>query len=203
MLSDICSSNKVCKLINKICVDRLFKTPKSELKWAVLFNDIDLNWNEIYGVAISSSRSTKLRYFQYQILHRYIGTNENLYKFGYTDTNRCTFCNTEIENIPHLFWYCSFVTRFWKDVQENILDNKVTLNMKDVILGIFHIETCRYNFVILHAKKYIYNSKCNKSALNIIAFKNVLKSVSVTEKLIANKNGKIDDWNKKWNSIAI
>ena len=32
--------------------------------------------------------------------------------------NLCTFCNQELENIPHLFWQCGTSAQFWKKVQD-------------------------------------------------------------------------------------
>ena len=50
VLSQICSSRKVGKLIHYICVDKLFKTPKCEDKWADFFYDLNLDWGEIYQI---------------------------------------------------------------------------------------------------------------------------------------------------------
>ena len=201
MLALICSSKKVCKLVHKICVDKLFKTPKAEAKWAVFFDDMNLNWNDIYRIPLSSSLSTKLRYFQFKILHRIIGINENLFKYGYVDSNLCTFCNQELENIPHLFWQCGTSAQFWKKVQDNIFKKKVTLTMKDVLMGILDVDYCHYNFVVLQGKKFIYNARCNKNKLDIQGFKGMLNNVAETEKHIANNKGKMYEWNKRWNSI--
>ena len=30
-----------------------------------------------------------------------------------TEHNKCTFCDTGIENILHLFWECEFIKEFW------------------------------------------------------------------------------------------
>ena len=162
---------------------------------------MNLDWGEIYQIPMFSSRLTKLRYFQFKILHRYIGVNENLYKFGYVDSNLCTFCNVEIESIPHLFWQCDISTRFWKDVQDHVLKKNVTLTMKDVILGILDTDNSIYNFVILHAKQYIYNARCNDHRLNVTAFKKQLKNIYTIEKYIAEKNDRVEEWQRKWNSI--
>ena len=140
VLSQICSRRKVCKLIHRICVYKLFKTPKCEDKWADFFEDMNLDWGEIYQIPMFSSRLIKLRYFRFKILHSYIGVIENLYKFGYVDSNLCTFCNVKSESIPHLFWQCDISTRFWKDVQDHVLKKNVTLTMKDVALGILDTD---------------------------------------------------------------
>ena len=55
---------KFAKLIHRICFDKLFKAPKCEDKWADFFEDMNLDWGEIYQIPTFSSRLTKLRYFQ-------------------------------------------------------------------------------------------------------------------------------------------
>ena len=203
LLNIISSSVKVCKTVHKICVEKIFKTPKCEEKWAIFFSDMNLNWSEIYKIPKSSSRSTKLQYFQFKILHRYIGTSETLFKFGYVDSNLCTFCKDAIENIPHLFWQCDISFKFWKDVLDHVLKKKITLSMKDVILGIMDIDNSIYNFVILHAKYYIYSTRCNECKPDITAFKRRLKSIYTVEKMIADKNDRIEELCRKWNTVNI
>ena len=115
----------------------------------------------------------------------------------------CTFCNKEIENIPHLFWQCGISTKFWKEVQDNIFKTNVNLTVKDVLLGILDVDNCHYNFVILQGKKYIYNARCNMNNLDINVFKIMLKGVANTEKCIATGKGKINEWAKRWNSVNV
>lgn len=75
--------------------------------------------------------------------------------------------------------------------------------MKDVILGIVETEHCIYNFVILHAKYYIYSMRCIEGRLDITAFKKKLNSIYMIEKYIAEKNDKIEEWYRKWNTVNI
>ena len=203
LLAKIMTTDKVCKMIGNICVGKFFKSPVSEDKWSLLFNDIDLNWPEIYKIPLSSSRSTQLRYFQFKIIHRYIGTNQNLFKFGYVDSNSCFFCKNYTETIQHLFWECNIITQFWNEVQMQILLNQVHLNMKSVLLGIWDLDTSKFNFVILHGKKIIYDVRCNQGLLNIQNFIRRLKNISYVEKNIANTSRRMNEWNTRWNSIVL
>ena len=75
--------------------------------------------------------------------------------------------------------------------------------MKDVLLGILDTDNYIYNFIVLHAKQYIYNERCNNNILNITAFRNKLKSVHTIEKWIAEKNDRMDEFMSKWNSINL
>ena len=69
--------------------------------------------------------------------------------------------------------------------------------MKDIILGVLDTDNSIYNFVILHAKQYIYNARCNNHRLNVTAF----KKIYTIEKYIAEKNDRVEEGQRKWNSI--
>ena len=51
--------------------------------------------------------STKLRYFQFKILHIYLAVNKLLPQIGIVDSNLCSFCKSEKEDIQHFFWDCT------------------------------------------------------------------------------------------------
>ena len=73
--------------------------------------------------------------------------------------------------------------------------------MTDVILGILDTDNSIYNLGILHAKQYIYNERCNDHRFSVTAFKKQLKNIIHIEKYIAEKNDKVEEWQRKWNSI--
>jgi len=203
MLIKIMKTEKVCRMISDNCISKIFKSPISEEKWSAFFNDVDINWHAIYQIPLSSSRSTHLRYFQYRVIHRIIGTNNDLFKFGYVNSNLCTFCNIHVETIQHLFWECTTVARFWDSVRTHILRDDVNITMKNVILGSVDIDTEKYNFLFLHGKKYIYDMRCNQSPVLFQNFVRKLKYISKAEKAIANTNTRLNAWNMRWGSIVI
>ena len=48
-----------------------------------------VNWEKTYLLAFKSTKETKLREFQFKLLHRRIATKDDL----------CTFCGEETENL--------------------------------------------------------------------------------------------------------
>jgi len=85
------------------------------------------------------TKSTKLIEFQFEFLHQTLATNVSLVKMGYKDDIRCTFCLDEAENFAHLFWFCSKIDLFWKQLitflkDRNFLSNDFLLNDL-VVLG--------------------------------------------------------------------
>ena len=188
-------------MVHEICVLKIFKSPSSELKWALLFNVWDVNWREIYLIPFKSSLSTKLRYFQFKILHRYLAVNKLLFQMGIKDSDLCTFCDNITEDIPHLFWECPEIRVFWEHVQNNLLKNQVNLNLINIILGFLDIDLVKLNFVILHAKYFIYKCKLNNCIPRYIAFVGTFKSCKETERCISSKNNTICKWRDKWNVV--
>ena len=74
--------------------------------------------------------------------------------------------------------------------------------MKYVILGILDTDNSIYNFVILHAKQYIFNARCNDHRLNVTAFNEQLKNIYTLLKSILRR--KMIEWkNGKENGIQL
>ena len=42
--------------------------------------------------------------FQYKILNSILYTNKKLFKIGYSEHDRCTFCDNGLETLDHLFF---------------------------------------------------------------------------------------------------
>ena len=80
------------------------KPETTQSKWGKDCNKEDLRWEKIYSNPFECSNSSKLRNFQFKLLHRRIATNSFLQKLGIKDTNLCTFCMKETETLTHLFW---------------------------------------------------------------------------------------------------
>ncbi len=196
-------TKKVCKLVHEICIHKLFKSPVSEIKWALQFEDWDLNWKDIYSIPFQSSLSIKLRYFQFKILHRYIAVNKLLAQIGIVNSDSCTFCKKETEDIQHCFWNCTEITPFWNQFQTHLLGSSLELTLKDVILGLLDFETSKFNFLILHAKYYIYICKMDESKPRYAVFVNFLKSCRETEKFIAVRNNRFNNWSNKWKNFNL
>ena len=109
--------------------------PTSMKKYNEMFNTetFELDWERIFSFKLKITLNTKLREFQYKILHRICYTNILLFKFGLADSPLCYFCNKELETLEHFLFYCSKVSTFWNEL--NILLKSQKLISKD-----FHIK---------------------------------------------------------------
>ena len=74
----------------------------TELDGSMLFNDI-------YRI----TNDTKLRNFQFKLLHHILPNNKLLHKMGIQNSALCNFCNQEEDSILHYLWGCPVAKRFW------------------------------------------------------------------------------------------
>ena len=100
-------------------------------KWNNTF--LGLDWPAIYSGLKNSTSDTRLKWFQYRILHRVLTTNNYLYKRKVIDSDR--------ETIRHLLWDCTYTETFWKHVLEWITKHtphvrSLSIAEQLVILGV-------------------------------------------------------------------
>ena len=96
--------------------------------------------------------------FQYKILNSILYTNKKLFKIGYSEHDKCTFCDNESETLDHLFFHCSISNTFWKSFEKfffTLTKKSRVLNIQDVILGIIASPCPLLNYLIL-MESYIF-----------------------------------------------
>ena len=118
--------------------------------------------------------------------------------FDPTVNKDCQICNVE-NNVVHFFTSCTLVKRFWILVNEwlSTLENVNTpLSVANIIFGIHSITSFNVNFVILHAKWFIYCNRESNNNVNFDHFMKYLKNVIEIEKHIAVSNGTLRNYSK-------
>ena len=120
-----------------------------------------------------------LRWCQYRIIHRILGTNSFLNKIRVIDSNLCTFCNVSVWNyftsilvmsniLPNLEGYQS--------LDKNELNIDIDFNGIDIIFGMALKIYPSINLIICIVKRYLYEQKkMNKCIPNIIDAKKYIK----------------------------
>ena len=125
---NLLSVSNLSRVAYKRLLQKISSTPlKSQDKWLKDCN-IDgelINWKSTYALPFQCTRETKLRVFQFKLLHRRIATNNYLSKIGLSSTDICSFCKEKVETLIHLFWECSRVQIFWQKVQSWLIEHKV------------------------------------------------------------------------------
>ena len=138
------------------------------------------------------TQDTKLRWFQLRILHRIIPTQKYLFTCKRAGSSRCTFCYNEPQTIQHLFWHCPFVQSFWTSLL-HLLHQKCQHTARfafkeDLVLfGISeNVQTDKVlDFIILHAKYFVYKCKLQNTLPCCQSFMGSLKYAYNVEKFAA------------------
>ena len=175
----------VCKhLISLKCGDTIF-IPQIT-KYTNLEN---IDWSIHYLTALTIPMDTRTREFQFKFLHDALTNNFWLKKWGFLDTDMCTFCKKEKEDITHLFWQCNVVQNFWQDFKE--LFYGVFLEEFNLPLIIYSDRNPLLCTLILLAKRYIYDCRYKNEIPKIQIYKWKLNYVKNVEFEIAKRNNKM------------
>ena len=136
-------------------------TPTAKEKLSVKYHHLTIDWKRVYLLSFCTILETKLREFQFKILNRDVFTNEKLFRFGMAESDRCVFCQTEVESIEHLLFSCKISSVFWKHVLFWLRDiNIIVENLKegDIIFGKFDVgdDFLLVNHILLLGIKVLY-----------------------------------------------
>ena len=150
----------------------------------------------------------KIRYMQFRILHRYIGTNHQVAKFRDDISDKCTFCEKRLgdtknnETIQHLFFRCEttnkILTQYYRKHlnreieylnEENFIftplvkDDDTDKFLKNVNMLIkFYLWSCKMRKMtptLETCKKYVkYHALCIAKGLEISGNYNYMKKIT-------------------------
>ena len=117
-------------------------TAKDREKLSAKYHRLTIDWKRVYLLSFRTTLETKLREFQFKILNRIVFTNEKLFRFDMAESDKCAFCQTEVESIEHLLFSCKISSVFWKHVLSWLRDNNIiveSLKEEDIIIGKFDV----------------------------------------------------------------
>ena len=157
-----------------------------------------------FGLMYESTRSTKLRNFQFRLLHNSIITNIQLKSWNIKDTDLCTFCNSTPETVFHLMLNCHISRSIWEEIYDfiaRVSGIRINIKNEEIILGIYEKEKYFqnvFNHINMTVKQYLYASRClGKSPIARVAIEKI-KFERQIEYLSAVKNNSLDTFNSKW-----
>ena len=199
LLKDKRGSRALCDFF----LNKEYSKPKYERKWeeSLYFGD-RVDWKVLNNNVFSSTKDTKLIWFQYRIVHRIIATNKFLYNIKIKNDPLCSFCNNETETIEHLFYNCSHVILFWKKVEDWIKE-KTNEEIKLSIIDVLFLKNNKRNFalniMIILIKIYIFRKKFENKILKIDEINKILYNYYKLEKYIFISKGRMNIFEKRWN----
>ena len=86
--------------------------PTAKEKLSAKYHHLTIDWKRGYLFCFRTTLETQLREFQFNILSRIVFTNKKLFHFGIAESDKCVFCQTEVESIEHLFFSCKISSNF-------------------------------------------------------------------------------------------
>ena len=117
----------------------------------------------------------------------------------------CSFCDNHIQTISHLFWKCTFVASFWKDLIEWLYKKGIYsdhLSDSDIFFGVKSYNNfLLLNTVILCAKKFVFSSNYLSKRPSFSIFKHEIYRVEKIERCIALKKNTLSVHKKKWSAL--
>ena len=82
---------------------------------ANLKRDFNFSENQLiqaYSLPHTVTFEPYLRAFQYKVSNSILYTNAKLFKIGFIEDDKCTFCKQEVETIYHLMFHCFYSKQF-------------------------------------------------------------------------------------------
>ena len=170
-------------------------------------NDFAFSKEEITNIFLRpriTTLLTKVREFQYKLLHGAIYTKEKLLKFGFVENNQCSFCKQMVETYKHLFWDCVHVKPLWQKVIDKFeLIDLQNAEWKDIHVGImgkdFNIKCC--NTIIFILKYIIFRSRSEGAIPTPEEIYKKIMGYRDEEKEIASKRNKLGLHLLKWENV--
>ena len=175
----------------------------NELKWNQNLDCPDIPWRLIYKTCFYSVSDNNYVWFQYRIIHRILGVQDNLYKMRISDTDICRLCGEQKETIIHLFSECSKSTTLWQNLISWInsaISMKIDLNKVDEILGYAKVDGKFWplNLILLVTRHYIFTCARDDQRLNIYHLQNLIKKIYIEQETLSKINSKSDSFEKNW-----
>lgn len=181
-------TNKVIRniLINEIC-------PNPVKRNYILKEFESMEVKAIRKKYISLPLSPKVKEVHFKIINEVYPTNEFLRRKFNLDVNACTFCESDIESLDHLFFYCESVHSFWSDMWSWLQSRRIQLPHLTVTVIKFGILADNADFdllirtFLLMGKFFIHKCRYFKAKPCINRWQNDFKLWAKSLKLVNNK----------------
>ena len=170
----------------------------------LLINEFHLSADQLKKVFIlphSVAFELYVKAFQYKILNSILFTNVRLYKIGFKDSNLCSFCKTEPENLHHLLFLCNQSRLFWSTFEQywlSLTNERIHLSLQDVIVGRISSQNSSLvdllNYFIIIGKLHLWDCRRDNKHPEFQRFKVRLKLKYEIEHYVSLKNKKSKIW---------
>ena len=134
-------------------------------------------WTRIFISLKNICKETKLKEFQFKLIHRTIITKKELFRFGIKTDDECLYCGDK-DSVEHSFIECAFTKLFTQNVLDwfnQVNECQIAPTTEEILFGITvsSLDTTiirKFNYTALFMGHYIYSSKLNSLAISIQDF---------------------------------
>ena len=168
------------KIVHRKLIEKKRKQPvNSQTKWSedcMIEKNEPIDWKTAYGLPFKCTKISKLRVFQFKLLHRRLATNDFLKKIKLRDNDLCNFCQIEEETLIHLFWNCTVTSSSWHNFRQWLLRNESSVRSLELtpslVIGLkTHPLFCKnFYFLFLVARLYIWTCRIQMTHPTIDTF---------------------------------
>lgn len=159
-------------------------------------------WAKMHSHINTITPCTKLRFFQYRLLNRYLVTNVWLNRINPNVSDKCSFCALHKETVKHLIHDCDKVKKFWSALtrwSKHILELEIPGEYRAICLNKSAGPDKKIiDIIVLMAKQFIYAQRCLHKPLNFQAFIAKVVFYKNLEGVIAKRNNNMYQFNVKW-----
>ena len=200
LVEEIADMYRISNVLYKHRILAMEKHTKERFLWEqeLLCEISDRQWEDNFQNVCKMTKSTKLRFFHYRIVNRYLTTNCQVARWNTNVSSLCTFCNNEEETILHMLYLCPKVKKIWSALQR-WLNYFCALNcdfdgFEIIFNGYKDSFPVMVNCIILITKYYIYVQKCLDKPLNFVELIAKISHYNAVEKRVCfSESGKLYD----------
>ena len=200
-LTRIVPSEKLTsKLIYTILLHKIMQKPTSQLKISNILEMHDINWPKVYQAGRETTIDSYGRSFHYKCSQNILYLNDRLFILGHANSEMCSYCKAEKENILHLFFQCTKINTLWRQLKQHLHQLDLPeLTPGSAFFGFHLIQDSLINQIHLIFRIAVYNKR-ESGTCSLMYILNKINSIKVTETNITFYNPKSKLLNTiKWN----
>ena len=161
----------------------------------------------IYELPFKITIESKLRSFQFKLIHTIHPTIQRLCKMNVKSSPKCEQCDASCETISHIFYECPAIKIFWEK-SIDLWNRKRSENMNLKKLKFFGYKPesnsfHTFNHYLLIARYYVYLARNKFETPELEVFIVLLEIKIQCEREIAITNGNLNKYRNKWTTLCI
>ena len=127
-----------------------------------------------------------------------------LFRIGFIDKDRCTFCKYKAKTLYHLMFYCPHSKQFWSHFESyfsSLTNQHFQLSLWDVLFGATTSKSTLLNYLLILGKLYLWDCRRSNIHGHVFSFQTKVNKYE-TEKYICTRDNKLGEFNNKWTILS-